>query len=236
MTGKIRVLIVAAHPDDEVLGCGGTAARHAANGDEVHILIVAEGATSRTKKGDEWKDKDKGYAGELKALRAAAGKAACILGARPPELAGFSDNRLDTVAFLDVTQRIERTVTKVKPAVVYTHHGGDLNVDHRIVHQAVLTACRPLPGSTVRSVYTFEIVSSTEWASPIDNTFRPTRFVDIADYLKTKLAALGAYEMEIRAFPHARSIANVSALASHRGAGAGLKAAEAFMVIREIVP
>ena len=220
------ILVVAAHPDDEVLGCGGTIARHAAEGDNVHILILAEGATARDGSGGE----------ELTALRAAARNAAEVLGAEPPDFLGLPDNRLDRLPLLDVIKPIEAVVANVKPAVVYTHHGGDLNVDHRVVHQAVLTACRPLPDSPVRAIYAFETVSSTEWASPDDEPFRPTRFVDITEQLERKLKALGAYGMEVRPAPHARSLENVSALATHRGAGAGLTAAEAFMVVRERVP
>jgi LmbE family N-acetylglucosaminyl deacetylase len=233
MSGKNRVLVVAAHPDDEVLGCGGTVARHADAGDDIHILIMAEGATSRTTAGAENVD----YTEDLKALRSAAAEAANILGARQPVFAEFPDNRMDTAPLLDVTQRIEQTVVETKPNIVYTHHGGDLNVDHRVVHQAVLTACRPLPDSPVRAIYTFETVSSTEWSSPEDaaGPFRPTRFVDISGQLERKLSALGAYEMEMRAHPHARSTENVSALATHRGASAGLTAAEAFIVLRKVI-
>jgi len=230
MTANDRVLIVAAHPDDEVLGCGGTAAWHSDAGDAVHVLIMAEGATARAgeSKGD--------FKHELSALRAAAEQAAGVLGTEAPEFVGFPDNRMDSVSLLEVTKRIEQTITNARPTVVYTHHGGDLNVDHQIVHQAVLIACRPVPGSSVRAIYTFETVSSTEWASPDDDeAFRPTRFVDVSGQMKRKLEALGAYGMEMRPPPHARSLENVSALATHRGASVGLKAAEAFMVVRERV-
>ena len=228
-----RICIIAAHPDDEVLGCGGTAARHADTGDEVHVLIMAEGATARADEGD----RNGNYVEERKALRAAAETAASILGTKSPAFADFPDNRMDTAALLDVTKRIEQMIGKIKPDIVYTHHGGDLNIDHRIVHQAVLTACRPLPDSPVRAIYTFETVSSTEWSSLEEDAgaFRPTRFVDISGQLERKLAALGAYGMEMRTPPHARSKENVSALAAHRGASAGLMAAEAFMVVRERV-
>ena len=232
VTENKRVLVVAAHPDDEVLGCGGTVARHAGAGDEVHVLIMAEGATSRAGEGDG----DTDFTEELEALRSAANGAAEILGTRPPVFAEFPDNRMDTVPLLDVTQRIEQMIADTKPEIVYTHHGGDLNVDHRIVHQAVLTACRPQPNSHVQAIYAFETVSSTEWASPDDDApFRPVRFVDISDQLETKLKALAAYGGEMRPAPHARSLENVTALATHRGAGVGLKAAEAFIVIRERV-
>ena len=228
-----KICIIAAHPDDEVLGCGGTAARHSDAGDEVHVLIMAEGATSRATEGDAGND----FARERKALRAAGEAAAAILGVQSPAFADFPDNAMDTVSLLDVTRRVEQMITQIKPAIVYTHHGGDLNIDHRIVHQAVQTACRPLPRSPVRALYAFETVSSTEWASP-DNAagaFLPSRFVDISGQLQRKLKALDAYSMEMRAPPHARSIESVSALATHRGASVAMAAAEAFMVIRERV-
>ncbi len=226
----MTVLVVAAHPDDELLGCGGTLARHADAGDEVHILILAEGATAR-----------KGLAvgdardATLQALRAAATRAAAIIGAHPPRFQGFPDNRMDGLPLIRVVRVVEAAVEAVRPDVVYTHHGGDLNIDHRITHQAVLTACRPLPENGVRTLLAFETVSSSEWASEAVGTpFRPQRFVDIGAHLDRKCRALACYETEMRPFPHARSLAGVDALARHRGASAGLEAAEAFMVIRDI--
>ena len=177
----MNVLIVAAHPDDEVLGVGGAIACHAAQGDTVHILIVAEGATSR----------DGTAEGGVQALRESAAHAATVLGAEAPQLLGLPDNRLDTVALLDIIQSVEEVVRKTAPVTVYTHHGGDLNIDHRIVHQATVTACRPVPGSTVRQMFCFETPSSTEWSTPsMGAAFNPTHFVSIADTLDAKTAAL----------------------------------------------
>ena len=229
-TGSRRaVLVVAAHPDDEILGCGGALARHAAGGDTVHVLIVAEGATSRDARRDP-----AGREAELTALKTAALRAASTIGAEEPRLLGLPDNRLDALPLLDVIKPIEAVAEAVAPEIVYTHHAGDLNVDHRIVHQAVVTACRPLPRSPVRAIYAFETVSSTEWQSAGD-AFRPQRWVDIAPFLHLKLQALEAYAAEMRPFPHARSLEAVEALARVRGAAAGLKAAECFMVVRELV-
>ena len=223
------VLVIAAHPDDEILGCGGVLAAHAARGDTVHVLIVAEGATSR-----DFRRDPKGREPELTGLKAAASRAASVIGAEEPRMLGLPDNRLDTLPLLDVIKPVEAVVEAVAPDIVYTHHAGDLNVDHRIVHQAVVTACRPLPGSPVRAVYAFETVSSTEWQSA-GEAFRPQRWVDIEPYLGCKLRALEAYEAEMRPFPHARSFEAVEALARWRGASAGLMAAECFMVVRELV-
>jgi N-acetylglucosamine malate deacetylase 1 len=227
----MNVLVVAAHPDDEVLGCAGTIARHASSGDDVHVLIVAEGATSR----DDARDAG-ARAEELASLQHAATAASRVLGTKPPVFGGFPDNRLDEVALLDVVKLIESHVAAAQPRVVYTHHGGDLNIDHEIVHRAVLTATRPTPETMVREVYAFETPSSTHWGSAsLSAPFAPTRVVDIGAQLDAKRAALECYAAELRAFPHARSIEAVLALAQVRGSTAGVAAAEAFEVLRQLV-
>ena len=222
------VLVVAAHPDDEVLGCGGTLARHAAKGDVVNILILAEGATSRAEAPGAGKE-----AGTIAALREAAAKAAKILGAQPPRFAGLPDNKMDSLPLLEVVKEVEKIIAETRPSIVYTHHHGDLNIDHRITHQAALTACRPLPGAPVKALYGFETLSSTEWAGPeAQNAFCPQHFCDISQQLAAKLEALRCYNLEMRPFPHPRSFEAVEALARLRGASAGLTAAEAFETIR----
>jgi len=224
-TGK-TVLIVAAHPDDEILGCGGTIASHVERGDTVEILILAQGATSREREDNT---------GVL-ALQAAASQAARILGAQPPRFGGLPDNRMDSVDLLDIVQVVESCLEEVEPAVVYTHHGADLNIDHRLCHQAVLTACRPIAGQTVRSIYAFETVSSTEWQPADQSSFTPTLFVDVTRHMASKVRALEVYASEMRPFPHPRSTENVKALAALRGSASGLMAAEAFSVIRIVLP
>lgn len=232
--GHIRlmaaVVIVAAHPDDEVLGCGGTIARHADAGDEVHIVIVAEGLTSR--RGDAENPES---AAKLEAHWACARAAASDLGARPPVFLGLPDNRLDTLALLDVVQSLEAEIASIAPRRVYTHHSGDLNIDHEIVHRATLTACRPLPGSSVREIYAYEVLSSTEWGGPRQpGAFAPRHFVDITQTLERKIGALRHYAGEMREFPHPRSYEAVRHLAHGRGAECGSHAAEAFVLIRSI--
>ncbi|PPR11144.1 MAG: hypothetical protein CFH41_01245 [Alphaproteobacteria bacterium MarineAlpha11_Bin1] len=218
------VLVIASHPDDEVLGVGGTIARHVAAGDTVHSLIVAEGATSRPGIDDM---------AETKALCAAATAAAGVLSAEPPRLLGLPDNRLDTLALLDIVQPIEAVIAELKPQTVYTHFAGDMNRDHAITAEAVEIACRPLPGQSVSALYAFETVSSTEWG--IGNMgFMPQVFIEIVGELDLKIKALRCYDSEMRPFPHARSYEAVKALARLRGAQSGVGAAEAFMVRREL--
>ena len=204
------VLVCAAHPDDEVLGCGGAIARHIDEGDQVHILFFTDGGRKRV---------------------SAAESAAKILGADQPVFCTFPDQQLDTIPLLGMVKTIEQTIEPLVPNIIYTHHLGDLNLDHRLVAQAVLTAFRPLPGSTVEAVYGFETLSSTEWAS--EEIFVPTRFVAID--VEKKLAALKEYQSEMRDFPHPRSYDGVRALAMLRGMTVGLRAAEAFTVLREII-
>ncbi|MGA2399115.1 MAG: PIG-L deacetylase family protein [Steroidobacteraceae bacterium] len=231
ITAASSVLIVAAHPDDEVLGCGGTAARFAAEGHAVHILLLADGESARQKQAGAPSSI------ELIAARAGAAQRACaILGGASVEQRSLPDNRMDGVDLLDVVQIIETQIERRRPHMVLTHHAGDVNVDHRIVHDAVLAACRPLPGSTVRHLLFFETPSSTEWRPPSSGcAFVPNWFVDISATLEKKVEALRAYSSEMREFPHARSIEAIRALARWRGATVGVEAAEAFILGRALI-
>lgn len=221
---RSTVLLIAAHPDDEVLGAGGTLARHVDDGDGVHLAFVAEGESSRPEQAS-------GVAPRKDAARAAA----ATLGCAAPVFFGLADQRLDTLPLLDIIRRIEALVAEIGPSVIYTHHPGDLNADHRLVAHAALTACRPLPGSVVRAIYAFEVPSSTEWSpGGAAAQFSPARFVDISRTMQRKMEALRCYDAEMRPFPHPRSYEAVQALATWRGACAGLAAAEAFVVLREV--
>ena len=225
------ILVVAAHPDDEVLGCAGTIARHADAGDQVQVLIVAEGATSRQQQRDREQVGD-----ELSALAQAAHKAGAILGAAGVELLDLPDNRLDSLDRLDVIKQIEERINRYEPQVVYVHHAGDVNVDHRRLHEAVVTACRPTPGHVVKRLLSFEVASSTEWQPPGSApAFQPNWFVDISDQWERKREALMAYSSEMRDWPHARSLQSVEHLARWRGAQVGVEAAEAFCLLRQLV-
>lgn len=228
MPPERTVLVVAAHPDDEILGCGATIARHADDGDRVHILIMGEGAAARGESGS--------FEDAIDALRDAARRAAAILGAETPRFASLPDNRMDSLDLLDVIKVVEKHMSDIRPNIVYTHHGGDLNIDHRLTHDAVATACRPVPDTSAVAFYTFETVSSTEWATgSIGPAFSPNRYVDVERQLDRKFAALDCYHSEMRPYPHARSTEAIRALASLRGAQVGMRCAEAFMVIRELV-
>jgi len=219
------VLVVAAHPDDEILGCGGTIARHSAQGDIVSVVFLADGETSRPGAG----------AADIERRHRAAHEAAEIVGASVFDFADFADNRLDGLELLTIVRRIEAAIGELAPEIVYTHALADLNIDHQICHRATLTACRPLPGRPVKRLLAFETLSSTEWsANAATARFHPTLFIDVSDHLEQKLQALDCYAEEMPPFPHARSREAVEALALRRGAEVGRPAAEAFQVIREI--
>lgn len=219
-----KIAAIFAHPDDEVLACGGTLAAHADAGDEVRIFIMATGATSR--EGDQSR--------YVAALRGQAERAAKVLGAKSVSFGDFPDNRMDSVALLDVVKAVEGFLATFPADVIYTHHAGDMNIDHQVIHRAVATACRPLPGLRPMEILTCEINSSTEWAVPPLPPFVPTDFVGIAASLDRKVAALKCYADEIRAWPHPRSAEGVRALARWRGSQCGMEAAEAFALMRRV--
>jgi N-acetylglucosamine malate deacetylase 1 len=225
-----KVAIIAAHPDDEILGCGGTIAKHVKAGDEVHILILAEGITSRDKKRDS-----ANRASELEELKQTARDANKVLGVTSLDTHDFPDNRMDSVDRLDVIKVVEEFVAKNKPSVIYTHHSSDINIDHRCVNDAVVVASRPSSVSSVRLLLFFETVSSTEWQVPdrVPN-FVPNWWVDISETLELKMQALDVYQSEMRPWPHARSNEALKHLAHWRGASVCCNAAEAFVLGRYI--
>jgi LmbE family N-acetylglucosaminyl deacetylase len=225
----MKVLVIAAHPDDEVLGCGATAARLVQEQHEVCFAILGEGITSRLA---QRSDAD---ASQLQGLHRQAQAAAAKLGVRSLVLHKLPDNRLDTVPLLEVVKEVEELVDQMKPEVIYTHHPGDLNVDHGVIHRAVLTATRPMAGQPVREVYAFEVPSSTEWAfGSLRPVFRPNVFVDVTATLEAKITAMACYETETREFPHPRSPEALRAVAMRWGSVAGCHAAEAFELVRSI--
>jgi LmbE family N-acetylglucosaminyl deacetylase len=218
------VLVIAAHPDDEALGCGATMAWHADRGDSVNVLFLADGETSRHDVTSH----------AIAARSAAARDAARILGARPPLSLSFPDQRLDSVPFLDIVQSLERVIAEIKPDTVYTHFPGDLNKDHAIVARAAMTACRPQPGAPVKAIYAYEVLSATNWFDAA-HQFSPQRTLDVISQWPRKMAALHAYQHEMRASPHARSYEVIEALGRFRGGLVGVTFGEAFVVLREVI-
>lgn len=222
------ILVIAAHPDDETLGCGGTIASFANQGHEVHVAFLADGTGAR----------ETGLQPSRAILdhrREAAIQACAILGTRTPLFFDFPDNQMDTVPLLRIVQTVEYLIMAHSPSIVITHHAGDVNIDHQRTHQAVITACRPQPGHPVATLLFFETPSSTEWMpAASSNPFAPNWFVDITATLGRKLDALRAYEDEMRSWPHPRSHKGIEYLARWRGATMGLEAAEAFMVGRHL--
>lgn len=220
---KKSILVVASHPDDEVLGCGGTIAKHVAEGHRVTVVFMTNGESSRSEA-----DNQKNISTRNQDCK----KALSILGVKDYMNFDFPDNMMDQVPLLEVVKSIEDTIQKFRPSIIYTHFSDDLNIDHRITHEAVLTACRPQSWSPVKSIFLFEVLSATEWNSNSKNKFNPNKFIDISNYWPTKHSALNAYRKELRPFPHSRNIKTIKALAVYRGATVGFKKAEAFQVER----
>ena len=223
------ILVVAAHPDDEVLGCGGTAARLAAQGEKVYLSIFGEGITSR------YENRAEAEPGLLKALHGKSADVGRLLGAQDVFLFGLPDNRFDTLPLLDVIKKVEGLIEKLRPEIIFTHHPADLNVDHVVLHRAVMTATRPMAGHPVKDLYAFEIASSSEWSlGQFAPAFQPNVFYDIAATLQRKIDAMQLYESEARPFPHPRSPDALRAIARRWGSVVGVDAAEAFALIRSV--
>ena len=225
------ILVIAAHPDDEILGCGGTIARHSEIGDLIKVVIVSTGITSRSNSISSDIHKE-----ELEALRLSAEKANQIIGVQRLDFLNYPDNRLDSIDRLDLIKDLEKKINEFQPNIVYTHHSGDLNIDHRIVCDAVITACRPYPNQIVKTILSFEVASSTEWQPPSkSDAFEPNWFVDISNQLSKKLEALKEYDSEMRDWPHARSIKAIDYQAKLRGSQLGVNAVEAFKLLRNSI-
>jgi len=220
-----RVLAIAAHPDDEVLGCGGTLAKLASNGCKIFTLILGTGIASRYEASDT-----ETVSRKIKKLREVMYKANAIIGVKKVFVDNFPDNKFDTVALLDLIKAIERIKKTLRPDIIFTHYEKDLNIDHQITYKAVITATRPLPDETVREIYSFEVPSSTEWNCPL--SFSPEVFFDITETVDLKTKALSVYKSELRRFPHPRSLKGVEINAEVWGMKTGVKYAEAFKAIR----
>ena len=224
-----KIAVIAAHPDDEVLGCGATLASLAKTGVEIRVGILGEGISSRYARREEAPQED------LLRLQAQARKANGIWKAKTVEFGGLPDNRFDDLPLLEIVKRVEQWVEAWRPEILYTHHPGDLNIDHSLTFRAVLTATRPMAGTPVKDLYAFEVPSSTEWAfRRVEPPFRPNVFVDVSRTMEAKVKALQHYEEEVRAFPHPRSPKALRILAQRWGSAVGLRYAEAFELVRSV--
>ncbi|MBF0300017.1 MAG: PIG-L family deacetylase [Oligoflexia bacterium] len=221
-----KIMVVVAHPDDEILGCGGAIAKNIKEGGEVFSVILGEGITSRNNERDV-----KSSAKEIKELREHSIRANNVLGVKKVYFADFPDNRFDSVPLLDLVKYIENIKNEIRPDVVFTHFENDLNIDHQITYRAVLTATRPLREETVTDIYTFETVSSTEWNYPL--RFSPNIYVDIDDYIELKTKAIAEYQTEMRNYPHPRSIEFLKENARYWGNRIGKNYVEPMICIRK---
>ena len=225
-----KVVVFAAHPDDELLGAGGTIRRLADEGVSVHAVILAEGLTSRCIKRSDLNPL------ELTRLQEDARKAAKEVGYAGIDFCGLPDNRMDGMELLNIIKMIQSYIEKYRPDTIFTHHHGDLNVDHKITCEAVLTAARPVGAYGVEKIYAFETPSSTEWNYTYREPFRPNVFFDVSDTIEAKIRGMACYTSETASYPHPRSPEALRALASYRGSSVGFKMAEGFMLLRETVP
>ena len=220
---KGKILIIAAHPDDEILGCGGTISKLKDTND-INVLFMTDGVSARGKNKKEIIKRKKACINLFKYLNLPR-----------PIFFNFPDNEMDKISLLKITKKIEGKIKIYKPDTIFTHFENDLNIDHQITSKAVVTACRPIKNHTVKSIIFFEILSSTEWNISIKNkSFKPNYFVDISKSIKFKLKALKHYKKEMRKWPHPRSIEGVKLLSKTRGSTVGLQNAEAFILGRHI--
>ncbi len=220
-----KILIVAAHPDDEVLGCFGTVARFIKEGYEAYTLILGEGKTSRDEKRVVENKKN-----ELKLLNKEIKRANDIIGIKKCFVYDFPDNRFDSVDLLDIVNVISQIKDEIKPDMIFTHYENDLNIDHQITYKAVITATRPMQNECVKEIYSFEVLSSTEWSYPL--SFSPDVFFDIEDTIDLKLNAMKEYKSELCIYPHPRSLEGIELNAKYQGMRVGKKFVEAFKSVR----
>jgi len=224
-----KILVIAAHPDDEILGCGGTIRRLISEGNEVYSLILSDGTTSRHDNINCQVDKeiDERHQDSLLANK--------LIGYKDTFFCKFTDNSFDQEGLLNIVKLVEKYVSQIKPSIIFTHHYGDLNIDHRITFEAVETATRPMEDCTVREIYCFETFSATEWNFLNRDRFNPNYFVNIEGTIKDKMEAMKCYKSELRNYPHPRSLEGLEVAAKRWGTVVGCSYAEAFELIRKIV-
>lgn len=222
----MKILAIAPHPDDEVLGCGGTIKKHINQGEEVYLCIVTKAYTP------DWSQEF--IENRKKEINCANN----TLGIKKTFFLDLPTVKLDTVPQKKLNDLISECIEKVGPEILYIPFGGDLNRDHRLVFEASLVAARPKPKYSIKKILSYEVLSETEWGSPqarkMKDIFIPNVYIDIFDILEDKLKAMSCYESELKDYPHPRSLEAIITLAKKRGSEAGLRAAEAFVLIREI--
>lgn len=225
-----KVLVVCAHPGDEILGCGATLARHVRQGDEVRVLVMGDGWTSRVKSVEKAKD-----VVNLDVIEDQGRAALEVIGVKQVEYLRFPDNRFDALPLLDLVKAIEKVKRQFIPDVLYTNSPFDLSVDQQKTLRAVITAFRPQPGDNRTEILCFEVPSSTEW-NMLEGAghFAPNYFVDVAETLATKIDAFQRLTSEVRPWPHPRSVEAIEHQAKSRGASVGVTAAETFMLLRTV--
>ena len=220
----MRILIVAAHPDDETCGMGGTIARYSAEQAEVYVCILSDGVTARHQ--------------EMERQRECARRACHVLGVKEVFFYNLPDQKLDHIGLLEVVRPIEKHVRELKPQAVFCPPWEDVNQDHRAAFQATMVAVRPVPGTSVKWVFSYEIPSSTEWSPATIAAFRPNVFLDIGSSIEQKLSAMKEYAAaptsELKSFPHPRSLEGLRLYAQQRGVSVGFLYAEAFHLIRAL--
>ena len=224
----MRILVIAAHPDDEVYGMGGTIAKLTSLGHEVYLLIVTDGSTS------QYKDSEN-LAEIIENKKQETAASSSFLGVKEVFYGGLPDMQLDTLPHITINKVIEDVVRHIQPTIVFTHFWGDVNQDHREVFKSTMVATRPVFGQVVKKVYCYNVPSSTEWAPQIPQcVYNPTNFVDIAQFSDVKKMAIEAYKTEMREYPHPRSVEYVSIADKYMGLSCGLNSAEGFIVIRDL--
>ena len=235
----MKVLVIVAHPDDEVLGMGGTLRKLSVKNHDIKVVFLATGIAAR--RSDKFRNETKYEINktlikkmeeQIKKLRLDAKRALKILGIKNIEFFDFPDNEMDMVSNLEITKTIENIIKKFKPDVIYTHTKNDINVDHRAIFNATITATRPNTRVNVKKVICFEVPSSSEWN--FGDTFSPNIFVDIKRELSYKKKAIQAYKTELKKFPHPRSVNSLDIIAKRWGTVSGFEASEAFELIREL--
>ena len=230
MKNKKKIMVVAAHPDDEILGCGGTLIKLRKQGYNVQCIFLADGESSRN-----IKDKNK-LLKNIKNREYQASKVSKLLKFKRPKFFRLPDNKIDSIPLIKIIKIIEKEIKIFKPSIIFTHSQADLNVDHSLLCKAVLTATRPFSKTFVKKIASFEVASNSElYFSNNKKFFRPNLFCDITKEIKLKLRALKIYKNEIRKAPHARSIKGLENLAKYRGSQSGTKFSEAFEFLRDII-